>query len=467
MRITVVGDALLDEDVEGTIERLCPDAPVPVVDVAQRRSRAGGAGLVAALLRHDGHEVELVTALGDDEPAERIRSRLPGVSVIACESGAPTPVKRRIRTADQAVCRIDDGCGPPPLPRVGEHVLAAISRAETIVVSDYGRRLAEHPEVRAALQRRAEQVPLVWDPHPRGADPVPAARLVTPNIDEASAAAGTGRGASHAAEAAARLRERYGCAGVLVTLGELGALLQERNRAPVEITTEPVEAADPCGAGDRLASAAAIALAHGATLDDAAREAVAAARAYLAAGGVAALAGIETSEGGLARTGGGRLRPLRASAALPRDPVELAHSVHARGGDVVAAGGCFDLLHAGHVRTLAAARDMGDCLIVCLNSDDSVRRLKGPERPIIREHDRIEMLLALQCVDAVLVFDEDGPERALERLRPDVWVKGGDYRVEALPETPLLRSWGGTAVTVPYHLARSTTRLADALARVG
>jgi rfaE bifunctional protein nucleotidyltransferase chain/domain len=110
---------------------------------------------------------------------------------------------------------------------------------------------------------------------------------------------------------------------------------------------------------------------------------------------------------------------------------------------------------------------MGDCLVVCLNSDDSVRRLKGPERPIIREHDRVEMLLALNCVDAVLVFDEDGPERALERLRPHVWVKGGDYTVEALPETPLLRSWGGTTVTVPYHLGRSTTRLATALARVG
>ncbi|QAB18121.1 bifunctional heptose 7-phosphate kinase/heptose 1-phosphate adenyltransferase [Leucobacter muris] len=453
MRITVVGDTLLDEDVEGTIERLCPDAPVPVVDVSAHRFRAGGAGLVAAMLHHDGHEVELVTALGDDEAARRIRERLPGVSIIACDSAAPTPVKRRVRTADQAVCRIDEGCGPPPVPRVDDLALAAVSRAEAIVVSDYGRRLTEHPELRAALQRRALRVPLVWDPHPRGTEPVSAARLVTPNIDEAAAAAGTGRGAAHASEAAERLRERYGCAAVLVTLGELGALLHEGERAPVEITTDPVEAADPCGAGDRLISAAAAALGRGAGLEEAAREAVASARAYLAAGGVASLPEPETIE---------------APAGAPTDdPIALARSVHERGGTVVAAGGCFDLLHAGHVRTLAAARDMGDCLVVCLNSDDSVRRLKGPERPIIREHDRVEMLLALNCVDAVLVFDEDGPERALERLRPHVWVKGGDYTVEALPETPLLRSWGGTTVTVPYHLGRSTTRLATALARVG
>jgi bifunctional ADP-heptose synthase (sugar kinase/adenylyltransferase) len=234
-----------------------------VVDVSAHRFRAGGAGLVAAMLHHDGHEVELVTALGDDEAARRIRERLPGVSIIACDSAAPTPVKRRVRTADQAVCRIDEGCGPPPVPRVDDLALAAVSRAEAIVVSDYGRRLTEHPELRAALQRRALRVPLVWDPHPRGTEPVSAARLVTPNIDEAAAAAGTGRGAARASEAAERLRERYGCAAVLVTLGELGALLHEGERAPVEITTDPVEAADPCGAGDRLISAAAAALRRG------------------------------------------------------------------------------------------------------------------------------------------------------------------------------------------------------------
>jgi rfaE bifunctional protein nucleotidyltransferase chain/domain len=133
---------------------------------------------------------------------------------------------------------------------------------------------------------------------------------------------------------------------------------------------------------------------------------------------------------------------------------------------VVATGGCFDLLHAGHVRSLAAARELGDCLIVCLNSDDSVRRLKGPERPIIGQHDRAELLLAMECVDAVMVFDEDTPEAALERLRPDIWVKGGDYKGASLPEAALVESWGGRCVTVPYHPARSTTGLADALAKV-
>ena len=133
----------------------------------------------------------------------------------------------------------------------------------------------------------------------------------------------------------------------------------------------------------------------------------------------------------------------------------------------MATGGCFDLLHAGHARTLAAARRLGDCLIVCLNSDASVRRIKGASRPIITEQDRSELLLALQCVDAVLVFEEDTPEACLNALRPDIWVKGGDYDVRDLPETPLVESWGGRCLTVPHQPARSTTVLADALARVG
>jgi rfaE bifunctional protein nucleotidyltransferase chain/domain len=134
-------------------------------------------------------------------------------------------------------------------------------------------------------------------------------------------------------------------------------------------------------------------------------------------------------------------------------------SVRARGGVVVATGGCFDVLHAGHVRMLRAARELGDCLVVCLNSDASVRRLKGPERPVNRQADRVEVLRALGCVDEVVVFPEDTPERVLRDLRPDVWVKGGDYTAELLPETAVVRHWGGRTVVVPYHRGRSTTEI--------
>ena len=154
----------------------------------------------------------------------------------------------------------------------------------------------------------------------------------------------------------------------------------------------------------------------------------------------------------------------RESTDRPGDPdaaVVLAEATRARGGRVVATGGCFDLLHTGHSRTLAAARALGDCLVVLLNSDASVRRLKGPSRPLVPAAERAELLLALGCVDAVVVFDEDDPCAALDRLRPDLWVKGGDYDPAELPETPLLRSWGGEVTTVAYRPGRSTTRLVE------
>ena len=143
-----------------------------------------------------------------------------------------------------------------------------------------------------------------------------------------------------------------------------------------------------------------------------------------------------------------------------------AESVRAAGGTVVATGGCFDLIHAGHAKTLAAARALGDCLIVLLNSDDSVRRLKGPERPLMTAEDRVDLLSALQVVDGVVVFGEDTPVDAIRRIKPDIWVKGGDYNAESLPEASVITEWGGRAVTVPFFPGRSTTKLAAAIQRV-
>lgn len=453
MRITIVGDLLLDEDVEGNVTRLSPDAPVPVVEVTARRTRPGGAGLVAMMLLREEHDVELVTALSRDEHASTLRGHLAGVRVIDCDSGLPTPVKTRLRTPAQAVCRIDEGCAQVVTPNVTKAMLDAVAAADVIIVTDYGRGLTSNRDLRAALEQRAAEVPLIWDPHPKGADPVPSAWIITPNVNEATAAAGNAPDVGAALGTASRLLERYGCRAVLITLGSKGAHLQARGEAPIEISTEQVLDIDPCGAGDRLAAQLAIELAGGNTLEVAAHAAVKAAGEYLRAGGVKSLGEFEG------------VFPARA-IAVTEDPFDLAARVRTAGGTVVAAGGCFDLLHAGHVRSLEAARAMGDCLIVCMNSDDSVRRLKGPERPLIREQDRAEMLRALSCVDGVLIFSEDGPEAVLDQLRPHYWVKGGDYTPESLPEAPLLETWGGSAVMVPFYLHRSTTKLAASLEKV-
>jgi len=467
MKVTVVGDLLLDVDINGTATRLSPDAPVPVVDVAGIRRRAGGAGLVATLLMRDGHDVALVTALSDDDGARHLRRALAGVELLAGPPLAPTPTKTRVRIGSHPMVRFDEGCAPAPAPAATAQMLAAVDSAEAIVVADYGRGITFNADIRAALGGAARRVPVVWDPHPAGSEPVPGTAVATPNLAEAIGlvkTAGADPAGADAAKAGKRLLERWGCDAVLVTRGEAGAVLVDGKRDAVSIPAPATPVSDPCGAGDRLAGSLAVYLGLGMDLPDAAARAVGDASLFLAEGGAASL----VMEAGGTGTGPEGAAPDRVAAdGAAADGVRLARAVRAAGGTVVATGGCFDLLHAGHARTLAIARSMGDCLIICLNSDRSVRRLKGPHRPIVSMEDRAELLLALSCVDAVVVFDEDTPEACLEKLRPHIWVKGGDYGPEELPETRLLAGWGGRCLTVPFHPARSTSGLAEALAKVG
>jgi rfaE bifunctional protein nucleotidyltransferase chain/domain/rfaE bifunctional protein kinase chain/domain len=454
-----VGDVILDVDLCGEATRLSPDAPVPVVDVSTVRRRAGGAGLVARMLAEDGWPVTLVTVLADDDAGRHVEAALAGVKVVAGPSSSPTPVKTRVRAGTHAVVRFDEDCARPQAPEITPAMLRAVAKAGAIIVADYGRGLAANPQLRELLERVADTVPIVWDPHPSGARPVPGVAVVTPNLSEAHQAAGTRTGGPIGPPTGVGAD---GVGGILVdgwrsrsvqgTTGERGAtLLLERDRIARPILAPRVTAPDPCGAGDRLTASVAVHLLEGRDLEDAAVLAVHEAAEFLAAGGVASLPDRQST---------GRIR------RRPAEPLLLVRRVRDNGGKVVATGGCFDLLHAGHVRSLIAARELGDCLVVCLNSDASVRRLKGDQRPIMIEQDRAELLLALECVDAVMIFDEDTPEAALERLRPDIWVKGGDYKGERLPEADLVESWGGRCVTVPYHPARSSSGLAEALAKV-
>ncbi|MGP0224531.1 PfkB family carbohydrate kinase [Paenarthrobacter sp. NCHU4564] len=482
MKVTVVGDVLLDVDINGTASRLSPDAPVPVVDVGDVRRRAGGAGLVATLLSQDGNHVTLVTAVADDDGASHLRRALSGITVLAGEPLAPTPTKTRVRIGSHPMVRFDEGCAPAPTPACTREMVAAIASAGAIVVADYGRGITANPDIRAALSEAARRVPVVWDPHPSGSAPVPGVAVVTPNLSEAMAvakAAGLDASGAGPMEAGRHLQEHWRSEAVLVTRGEEGAVLLQAAADAVEIPAPKTSVTDPCGAGDRLAGSLAVHLGRGRALPVAAARAVEDASAFLGAGGAAALvsavgdapAAVRKRPSGDGERAVVELKglglPSGHAMGLEPDGIQLAASVRRSGGTVVATGGCFDLLHAGHARTLAAARSMGDCLVVCLNSDESVRRLKGLHRPIVSQEDRAELLLALSCVDAVVIFGEDTPEACLDLLRPDIWVKGGDYEPEDLPEARLVAGWGGRCVTVPFHPARSTSGLAAALAKVG
>ncbi|MET9257449.1 D-glycero-beta-D-manno-heptose 1-phosphate adenylyltransferase [Streptomyces sp. NPDC003717] len=440
--LVVVGDALLDRDIAGTADRLAPDAPVPVVDECAERVRPGGAALAAWLAARDGREVTLVTGVGDDPASRTLRELLdPWLTVVPLPLTGDLPEKTRVLARDRPVVRLDRGDGRAR--EATRQARSALRSAKAVLVSDYGRGTAD--ALRDAL---AAHPPLVWDPHPRGGPPVPGTRLVTPAEKEARAFAPAdgepAAGLRAAARDAAALVRDWRAAAVAVTLGARGALLSYGEH-PLLVPAPAAHPGDSCGAGDRFAAGAAGLLADGALVGEAVEGAVGAASAFVAAGGAGALppAGAEPAP----------------AAPDTDDPHALAAQIRARHGTVVAAGGCFDLLHAGHVGLLQAARGLGDCLVVCVNSDTSVRRRKGDGRPVNPLADRVRVLRALACVDAVAVFDEDTPERLLADLRPDVWVKGGDYAGADLPEAALLQEWNGQAVLLPYLDGHSSTGL--------
>ena len=447
-RLVVVGDVLLDRDITGTADRLSPEAPVPVIANAQDTDRPGGAGLAAVLAAQEqGWHVTLVCGLGQDGPGARVRALMAqaGVEVINLATGGTTPVKTRIRAADRTLLRFDTAAAPLPLGPLPDGVHSRLNEAAAVVVCDYGRGITAHDELRQALTRTAAGRPLVWDPHPKGAEPVPGTALAVPNADEAwTLTGGSGtRDLKDDVARAVRLLAAWPVKQVAVTRGREGAILVASPDAhPLVVPARPATG-DTCGAGDQLAVTAAVMLGAGRLPSHAMAAAVDTATSYVQAGGPASLHA-----------------PQRTDHA---GPLELAARVRARGGKVVAAGGCFDLLHPGHLSLLAQARQLGDVLIVCINSDTSVRRLKGDDRPVVSEHERAALLTALDCVDGVLVFSEDTPEKVLAELRPDVWVKGGDYAGRRIPEADLVESWGGEVVTVPYLDGHSTTTRIDRL----
>jgi D-beta-D-heptose 7-phosphate kinase / D-beta-D-heptose 1-phosphate adenosyltransferase len=452
-RLVVVGDALLDSDLVGDVERISPEAPVPVVDARAESKRPGGAALAAVLAARDGHDVALVTALGRDLLASELANLLwdAGVEVIDLGLDGATPHKLRVLGNGHVLLRIDRGDAEPgEIGAPGEAVEEAFEHADAVLVSDYGRGVAAQPALRALLERIADRTPVVWDPHPKGPEPVPAARLATPNRSEAALFAPEASGERlHAIAARAHaLRERWRSHAIAITLGAEGALLVDVSGVPLFVHATPAVGGDPCGAGDRFAVSAAAALGEGALLTEAVERAVAEASGFVAVGGAASVS-VEPVE------------PPPNVVQQDEGAEALAARIRAQGGTVVATGGCFDLLHAGHVTMLETARALGDCLIVLVNSDESVRRLKGPGRPLVPEEDRVAVLQGLSAVDAVVVFEEDTPELALASLRPHVFAKGADYSLDELPEAALVESWGGQAVLLPYVAGRSTTRLIE------
>jgi rfaE bifunctional protein nucleotidyltransferase chain/domain/rfaE bifunctional protein kinase chain/domain len=453
--LVVLGDSMLDIDIEGEASRLSPEAPVPVVDVTLQRRRPGGAGLAALLAARSGRTVILLTAIGDDYVGDRLRELLDDhVDLRSLPLDGSTLSKCRVAAGEVPLLRLDSGSGRAYRGPLSPEAVRALESASAILVSDYGRGVAGLPALRHALLRQMSSLPVIWDPHPRGATPVRGCSLITPNAAEAQLSSG----AEQPAEQGRRLCASWHARAVAVTLGGRGAVLTEvdpprtTNVPLLDLAKPTAGRLDTLGAGDQLAATAALALLDGADVREAVQAAVVSAGHFVQEGGATAVSTV---------SGAQSIDPAMQMAELDgaADAFQVADRTRRSGGRLVATGGCFDLLHRGHISLLNQARALGDALVVCLNSDASVRRAKGAGRPVVPQQDRAAVLTALAAVDGVAIFEEKTPAALLSRLQPDIWVKGTDYADRIMPEAEVVERVGGRVVLLPVVPGYSTTRL--------
>ncbi len=460
--VLVVGDVMLDRYWHGPVARISPEAPVPVVRITETEERPGGAGNVALNLARLGTQTVLLSVTGTDAAADTLTHQLQAAGV-QCRfqrlANAGTITKLRVLSRHQQLIRLDfEDAALPHAPGLFADYQAQLAAAAAVVLSDYGKgTLCDVPALIAAAH--AQGKPVLVDPKHQDIGRYRGAAVLTPNLHEFEAIVGACRDEQELSAKAAQLIADYALGALLVTRGEHGMSLIRAREAPLHLAAEAREVYDVTGAGDTVIAVLAAHLAAGGTLPDAVR------LANLAAGIVVGKLGAATVTAAELR------RAVHARAARGHGVVSEAEVLIAaadarvRGETVVVTNGCFDLLHAGHVGYLQQAKALGERLIVAVNSDASVRRLKGAGRPLNPLAARMEVLAALAVVDWVVAFDEDTPERLICGLKPDYLVKGGDYRPEDIAGAECVRRHGGVVHVLPYRDGCSTSALIEAAAR--
>jgi len=465
VRVLVLGDAMLDEYVEGDVERICPEAPVPVVRVARTFERPGGAANVALNARALGAACELAAVVGDDPAGARLaalcREAGLGTALLRRAAGRATTRKLRVLARRQQVLRMDWE-QPDPLPAAEAAAvvrdLAAAARPDVLILSDYAKGGLVEDVLRPALARaRHWGVPVVADPKSADLGRYRGATVLTPNRAEFAIAVGARPETVDPARIPALARPVLGALGLdglVVTCGADGLVVVTPAGAQ-HVPATRRRLGDVTGAGDTVAAVLGVALGAGVDLGTAARLANLAAGLVVEKVGTATVTLAELRQAWDAHAA----EKILSRAAL----ADRLRAWRAAGHRVVFTNGCFDLLHAGHRALLRAARARGDALVVGLNSDRSVGRLKGPARPILAEGARAAMLAALDDVTAVVVFDEDSPLDLIREIRPHALVKGADYALDEVAGRDLVVGWGGEVLLVPLVPGVSTTALAARL----
>jgi D-beta-D-heptose 7-phosphate kinase / D-beta-D-heptose 1-phosphate adenosyltransferase len=466
--VLCIGDLMLDDFVYGEVTRISPEAPAPVIAVQRSETNIGGAGNVARNLASLGVRCIFVGIIGEDEAGRILSESLRREPLIEARlvADASRPTTRKVRFVSEHhsthLLRADWELAKPvekdKEDALIQHVLEALPEAGAVMLSDYAKGVLTARVIRAVIDAANEaRKPVIVDPKGLDYSVYRGATLITPNRQELAAA--TRRRADTDSEiisAAAELARLVDSQAVLVTRSEDGMSLLVRGEEPVHIAAYPVKVRDVSGAGDTVAAVLAAMLAANAGFEAAMRAANAAAAVAVSKRGTATVSIPEL-----------RARILPAASLAAEEKVLFDWSMlderlkewRQQGARIGFTNGCFDLLHPGHIKVLTAARGLCDRLIVGLNSDASVRRLKGEGRPVQEAHARAEVLAALEAVDLVIVFEQDTPLELLKRVRPKVLIKGGDYRPDQVVGREQVEAHGGEVVLVDLVPGFSTTEL--------
>ncbi|EKF75426.1 bifunctional heptose 7-phosphate kinase/heptose 1-phosphate adenyltransferase [Alcanivorax hongdengensis A-11-3] len=458
-RVLVAGDVMLDRYWHGPTGRISPEAPVPVVRVTELEDRPGGAANVALNMAALGARAELVGITGDDEAARILEERLAAAEV-ACHfqkvPALPTITKLRVISRQQQLLRLDfeeafHDQDPAPF---AARVQAQLAHCGALVLSDYAKGALRDCPGLIAMARDAG-VPVLVDPKGTDFSPYRGATLLTPNLSEFEAVVGAVKDEQDLIEKGQQLIRDFDLQALLVTRSEKGMTLLRDGQPELHLPARAREVFDVTGAGDTVISVLAVALAAGAPMEDAVALANIAAGIVVAKLGTAVVSAPELrravhQEGGLGR------------GVMTEEQLLIAIAdARAQGEKIVFTNGCFDIIHAGHVGYLDSARRQGDRLVLAVNGDDSIRRLKGPGRPINPLERRMAVLAALEAVDWVVPFDTDTPEPLLEAIKPDVLVKGGDYSVDQVVGHEFVHSYGGEVKVLDFIDDISTTKIVE------
>ena len=459
-RVLVVGDVMLDRYLFGGTSRISPEAPVPVVHIRNNEDRAGGAANVAINLARLGVQTTLMGVVGDDDEAAALKSAMEN-SKVECRFSTvndwPTITKTRVQSRGQQLIRLDR---EEPVPAGSDALTRALverlPEVDAVVLSDYGKgSLADVADMIAACRKAG--VPVYVDPKGNDFDKYRGATLITPNQGEFDAIAGVADSDEDMVARARDMLTRLELTGLLVTRSEKGMLLIDRDDEPLFLSTRAREVFDVTGAGDTVIATLAGALAAGCDTVTAAGLSNLAAGLVVGKIGVASVTPSELRVALHRRGQGGR--GLVSEVELK----PLVDEAHSRGERVIMTNGCFDVLHAGHVAYLEEAKSLGDRLIVAINDDDSVRRLKGESRPVNALEDRMLVLAGLASVDWVVPFAEDTPERLIALALPDVLVKGGDYKAGEIAGARDVLENGGEVRVLAFREGQSSSRIIDKL----